>query len=679
MNTLFGDRFHNSESNILEFNSLAIESLSTSIFYLDVKGKIVYANRAACVKLGYSISEICELSVFDIDNTFEPTTQAEVWQHHWQDLKHNQSLILQSYHRTKAGDVYPVEVIANYLEIEDQEYNFVQVRDIRDRLKDENILEEQIERESLHTRELSHKNKQLEQEIEDRRQVEEQLRQSQQLLQKLNLELEQRAAERTSKLRESQQLLQLVIDTVPQCIFWKDQNFVYAGCNLKFAELLGFDHPEEIYGKTDSELFWSNSNAYSLLRSDYLVMDLDFPELMTLEPETLACGQEIWLESHKVPLYDLNDNTIGILGTLQDITKHKQAEASLKKLNLKLHQAIAKADAANQAKSDFLANMSHELRTPLNGILGYAQVLLQNSAATDKEQKIYRTIERCGSHLLTLINDVLDLSKIEAGKMELLCNDFQFAKFLDHLGEICRLSAEQKNIAFSFDLPATIPEIVRGDEKRLRQILINLIGNAIKFTSCGEVKLKITQLEPLTRSSDSIYPQIKFRFEVIDTGVGIAHQQLQNIFQAFEQVGDLHNNAEGSGLGLTISRQLLALMNSELHVSSQVNLGSTFWFELSLWVVSTSSVAYQTEATAQLELHNCNPNVIRGEIIAPEPQEIKTLHELALLGNMKKIRQRSQYLKTLAPQYSLFAEQLEQLAQGFQEKAIVDLIEKYIK
>ncbi len=660
------------------FANFAIESLSTMIFYLNSQAKILYANAAACKRFGYSLSEIYLLSVFDIDVTFSFDTQTEVWAKHWQDLKLRKSILIESRHRTKQGEVFPVEIIANYVKFEQEEYNFVQVRDISSRVQAETILKTQIERETLQTSELNKKNKQLEQEISERLAIEEQLRYSQELLQNLNEELERRVKERTFKLIESQQLLQLVIDAVPQCIFWKDKDLVYSGCNLKFAELVGFETPEEIYGKTDFDLMWSNSNAYLLLRSDHIVMDLDFPELMTLEPQNLALGSEIWLESHKVPLYDLSGDTIGILGTFQDITKHKQAEKSLKKLNLKLQQAIIKADAANQAKSDFLANMSHELRTPLNGVLGYAQILLCNSSATDKEKKIFRTIEQCGSHLLTLINDILDLSKIEAGKMELLLSDFHLAKFLSNIVEMCRISAEKKHIAFNFNLPKTIPEVVSGDEKRLRQILINLLGNAIKFTYQGEVALNVTEVFHTTKIADSSRSTIKLRFEVTDTGIGIEAQQLQSIFQAFEQVGDRNNQTEGTGLGLAISRQLLELMDSQLHVSSKLNVGSTFWFELSLSVVSQGHIELQPETNLEAKLLTHKQPSLSVALISPPPEEIATLYELALLGNMKKIRQRAQYLKSLDQKYAPLGDKLEELAQGFQEKAIVNLIKQYL-
>jgi PAS domain S-box-containing protein len=525
------------------------------------------------------------------------------------------------------------------------------------------------------TRELNLKNQQLQQEIRERQQIEEQLRQSQDLLQHLNEELERRVEERTRKLEESQQLLQIVMDTIPQYIFWKDDNSVYLGCNSQFAQLAGLETPERICGKTDYDLPWDTQDADAWRASDRLVMDLDFPELMTLEPQIQADGEEVWLESHKVPLYNLNGDTIGILGTFQDITKHKQAEESLKKLNLELQQAIAKADAANRAKSDFLANMSHELRTPLNGILGYAQLLLRNPNASPKEIKIFQTIQQCGSHLLTLINDILDLSKIEAGKLELLSNDFHIASFLREIVEICRISAEKKHIAFNFDLPPTIPKIIRGDEKRLRQVLINLLGNAIKFTDRGKVSFQVRILPPAPNQNGS---EILLRFDVIDTGVGIEPEQLQKIFQAFEQAGDRQRQAEGTGLGLAIARQLLQLMGSKLYVTSELGLGSTFWFELALTVVSQHNAICGESAI----LATAMPQSARGNrslaLIAPPAEEIKILYELAMLGSMKKIRERASHIELLAKEYQPFAQKLQELAQDFQEKAIVNLIEQYL-
>jgi signal transduction histidine kinase/CheY-like chemotaxis protein len=230
------------------------------------------------------------------------------------------------------------------------------------------------------------------------------------------------------------------------------------------------------------------------------------------------------------------------------------------------------ADRANQAKSEFLANMSHELRTPLNGILGYAQILQRSEPLTEKGQKGVEIIYQCGAHLLTLINDVLDLSKIEARKMELQLSDFHLPAFLEGIAEICRIRAEQKDIEFIYE-STNLPMGIRADEKRLRQVLINLLGNAIKFTETGSVSF-------LAETISSDQPgTCRIRFSVKDTGVGMESDQLAKIFLPFEQVGSQKKQAEGTGLGLAISQTIVELMQSQLQVQSTLGVGSLFWFE----------------------------------------------------------------------------------------------------
>jgi signal transduction histidine kinase/CheY-like chemotaxis protein len=233
------------------------------------------------------------------------------------------------------------------------------------------------------------------------------------------------------------------------------------------------------------------------------------------------------------------------------------------------------ADNANEAKSEFLANMSHELRTPLNGILGYAQILQRTETLSDKGKKGVEIIYQCGSHLLTLINDVLDLSKIEARKLELFPTDFHFPSFLQGVAEICRIKADQKGIAFHYLPDEDLPVGIRADEKRLRQVLINLIGNATKFTDRGSVTFTIKAIA----QENFLY---RLRFQVQDTGVGMTPEQLDKIFLPFEQVGDTKKQSEGTGLGLAISRQIVTLMNSTLEVQSNANEGSLFWFDVEI-------------------------------------------------------------------------------------------------
>jgi signal transduction histidine kinase/DNA-binding LacI/PurR family transcriptional regulator/DNA-binding NarL/FixJ family response regulator len=283
------------------------------------------------------------------------------------------------------------------------------------------------------------------------------------------------------------------------------------------------------------------------------------------------------------------------------LVRHLEAQAIV------LAQARDAAEAANAAKSAFLANMSHELRTPLNGILGYVQILAHAADLRPPQAQGLQVIQQSGEHLLTLINDILDLAKIEAGKLELMPSSVHFPTFLDGIIGIIRARAEAKQLIFRFEPGTRLPSVIRADETRLRQVLLNLLGNAVKFTEQGRVTLRVSvvsgEAPALTTTATPAAPSIldarppstiMIRCEVIDTGVGIHPDDLPKLFRPFGQIGDPRQYREGTGLGLAISQQLLQYMGCTLQVESQLGGGSTFWFDLTVPVAADDVIEAPT-------------------------------------------------------------------------------------
>jgi PAS domain S-box-containing protein len=388
-----------------------------------------------------------------------------------------------------------------------------------------------------------------------------------------------------ARLAEAQKLAHLgsfELDVVTKKFSWSDELFRIVGLDTEQGEpsLKSFQnliHPDD----------WESWST-SLEKTFTSGKDNEF-ELRIVRPSGSMRYVCVKIQATK----ESESRVIKLFGTVQDISDRKETEAALQK-------ALDAAEVANRAKSEFIANMSHELRNPLNGILGYAQILQRDQTATPKQQDGINIIYQCGSHLLTLINDILDFAKIEAQKMELIPTEFHFPTFLFDVQQIFQLRAEQKQITFTYQPSSQLPTAIRADEKRLRQVLINLLSNAVKFTNTGSVTFKVE----VTSHQSSVNEQglmtnTKIRFQIEDTGIGMAPEQLSKIFLPFEQVGNSSPKVEGIGLGLAITKNLVSLMGGELFVESALGEGSIFRVDVDFPLASAeiNSASVQSSET----------------------------------------------------------------------------------
>jgi PAS domain S-box-containing protein len=351
-------------------------------------------------------------------------------------------------------------------------------------------------------------------------------------------------------------------------------------CNPKLAELFGFQ-VDEMVGQPARILYPSDEQYEALgkVAAPLLSKGLPFQSELFLSRRD---GTQFWAKLIGYVQNQANPGE-GTIWIAEDRSAFKLADEALQRANAELVIAKERAEVANRAKSEFLAKMSHELRTPLNAVLGYAQILQRAELPRERVLAGLNIIEQSGQHLLTLINDILDLARVEAGKVELAATELHLSTFLRDVTDIVRVRAEQKRLLFRFDVSPELPEVVRADENRLRQVLLNLLSNAVKFTDHGEVCLTV-------RSAAAGAERL-LRFAVSDTGIGIAADDMPRLFQPFEQVGDVQRRAGGTGLGLAISRELVRAMGGDITVASELGRGTRFAFELRVPVLNVQALA----------------------------------------------------------------------------------------
>jgi two-component system, sensor histidine kinase and response regulator len=414
-------------------------------------------------------------------------------------------------------------------------------------------------------------------------------------LQNSNNKLESRVEERTRELQEEvddrmlaeetlskeRGMLRALIDNVPDFIYVKDAESRFVIANTSLWKSLGVKDPADLLQKTDFD-FYPKELAAGFYEDEQKVIRTREAMFNREEQGMDSQGNKTWVLTTKVPLFDKAGQVTGIAGVGRDITERRKVEREMQR-------AKEAAEAASRAKSEFLANMSHEIRTPLNGVMGMTDLAL-DTQLTVEQRDYLETVKASSDALLTVINDILDFSKIEAGKIDLEKVDFNLRDSLESMLKTVALRADEKALELLCDVAPDVPEIVCGDSTRLRQVIINLVGNAIKFTERGEVVVKV-------RLDSHDAAQCTLHFTVSDTGIGIPPDKRELIFAPFSQAdSSTTRKFGGTGLGLTISTRLVAVMGGKMWVESEEGRGSQFHFTVCLGAPDTTETQTVTMA-----------------------------------------------------------------------------------
>ena len=553
----------------LAFTKFAFDHAPDAIEWLRAdSAQMVYVNQHAGTLLGYTQEELLELSVFD----FDPAFTEDAWQD-FSDILHQEGqMTFESTWQPKAGDPFPVEISAKVLCYEGEEHFIAFIRDIRDQKQAQNELQQAKEAAEAANREtvrLLAEMRQKNAELHIVNQV------GQSLAEHLDLE----------------KMITLVGDTLYDAM---QPHVVYialvdeATHDIPFPYFrAGKDHLRRKALKRGQGL----ASRIIETRKPILCPNLAIQKQMGVKLRDDAVMTESFLG---VPILARN-KAIGVL-SIQDFAPDHYSDSDVRTVSTiaanlgiaienawlyaQAEAAKTAAEAANQAKSVFLANMSHEIRTPMNAILGYSQIMQHDDSLSREQHRILRIINRSGDHLLDLINDVLEMSKIEAGRIEVNPIPFDLHALIQDVEMMFQLRCDEKGLAFDVERSANLPRSIESDEGKIRQVLINLLGNAVKFTRQGEIRLHAWWRED-TKSDDS-GPTVAGQLvvEVGDTGSGVSADQHERIFDAFEQTDNGRQVEGGTGLGLAISRRYARMLGGDITVQSQPGRGSVFRFNM---------------------------------------------------------------------------------------------------